>query len=68
MKYHKNTKRNTTKTPNEIPQKYQTKYHKNIKRKSIGTKMLSILYYPVQIAQDFGIRPYFAIKDFGIRV
>ncbi len=55
MKYHKNAKRNTAKTP-------------NIKRKSIGTKMLSILYYPVQIAQDFGIRPYFAIKDFGIRV
>ena len=24
MKYHKNTKRNTAKTPNKIPQKHQT--------------------------------------------
>ena len=30
--YHKNTKRNATKPPNEIPQKHQTKYHKNTKR------------------------------------
>lgn len=30
--YHKNTKRFATKTPNEMPQKYQTKYHKNTKR------------------------------------
>ena len=30
--YHKNTKRNTTKTPNDLPQKYQTKCHKNTKR------------------------------------
>ena len=30
--YHKNTKRFATKTPNEMPQKYQTKCHKNTKR------------------------------------
>ena len=29
--YHKNTKRNATKTPNEMPQKYQMKCHKNTK-------------------------------------
>ena len=30
--YHKNTKRNATKIPNDLPQKYQTKCHKNTKR------------------------------------
>ena len=30
--YHKNTKRFTTKTPNDLPQKYQTKCHKNTKQ------------------------------------
>ena len=30
--YHKNTKRFTTKTPNDLPQKYQTICHKNTKR------------------------------------
>ena len=30
--YHKNTKRNATKTPNDLPQKHQTKCHKNTKR------------------------------------
>ena len=30
--YRKNTKRNATKTPNEMPQKYQMKCHKNTKR------------------------------------
>ena len=30
--YHKNAKRFATKTPNEMPQKYQTIYHKNTKR------------------------------------
>ena len=30
--YHKNTKRFATKTPNEMPQKYQTICHKNTKR------------------------------------
>lgn len=32
IQYHKNTKRNTTKIPNEMPQKHQTKCHKNTKR------------------------------------
>ena len=30
--YHKKTKRNATKTPNKMPQKYQTKCHKNTKQ------------------------------------
>ena len=29
--YHKNTKRFTTKIPNDLPQKHQTKCHKNTK-------------------------------------
>ncbi len=35
--YHKNTKRNAAKTPNEMPQKHQTKCHKNIKRNATKT-------------------------------
>ena len=32
MFIHKNTKRFTAKTPNDLPQKHQTIYHKNTKR------------------------------------
>ena len=35
--YHKNTKRFATKTPNEMPQKHQTKCHKNTKRNATKT-------------------------------
>ena len=35
--YHKNTKRNATKIPNEMPQKHQMIYHKNTKRNATKT-------------------------------
>ena len=50
-KCHKNTKRNATKTPNDLPQKYQTKCHKNTKRNA--TKTPNEMRNPQEIS-DFG--------------
>ena len=36
--YRKNTERNTTKIPNETPQKYRMKYHKN-------TEWITMMYW-----------------------